>query len=112
MTCFDDLAHPQQFPHVSEIASYPYDAANQLYKVNRLDGSYTTFSYDNNGNMVGENRYDNQGLLVENRSYTYDFNDRLVRVEISGEDNSTRVVEYGYDPLGDRVAKSSYAEFY
>lgn len=68
-----------------------YDAANQLENIVRSDGSFTIFSHDNNGNMTEENEYDNQGILEENRSYFYDFNDRLVKVEIGRENENTQV---------------------
>ncbi len=66
-----------------------------------------TFAYDNNDNMVEELGLDKQGNLKDNRSYSYDFDDRLTRVEI-GKEGARTVVEYEYDALGNRTARRQY----
>jgi len=75
-----------------------YDAANQLENIVRSDGSFTTFAHDNNGNLIGENRYDNQGILAENRSYSYDFNARLVKVKVGQKSIFEEVLPPTFDP--------------
>ena len=54
-----------------------------------------SFSYDANGNMVGKTS------ASENWTYTYNVQNRLVRVE----EDDLLIAEYGYDPFGRRLWK-------
>ncbi len=73
-------------------ALHVVDAANQLLE----DDSYT-YSYDLNGNLTSKtSKLD--GHLTR---YTWDSQDRLVRVELPGT-----MAEYVYDPLGRRIQKT------
>ncbi|OGU15937.1 MAG: hypothetical protein A2076_04630 [Geobacteraceae bacterium GWC2_53_11] len=95
--------------------AYLYGAGNELLKK-----EHTDFSYDNNGNMVakghhkheekheGEHRdndkdddhHDNGHHDANGWSYSYDFENRLIKAE----DKHTTVT-FKYDPLGRRIEK-------
>ena len=88
--------------------SYDYGANNELLK-----RQHTDFSYDKNGNLVakGHHRHeekhegehhDNDGNHHDGNewSYTYDFENRLIKAE----DKQTTVT-FKYDPLGRRIEK-------
>ena len=92
------------------MTAYEYDEANQLVRVmepNRV----VTCEYDNNGNLIGENeslRLGSKYAFARSTVYSYDFEDRLVRVETSRPGGLRKVVEYGYDGLGARVSRREY----
>ena len=69
--------------------SYTHDVDNRL-----LTAGSTTFSYDNNGNLVTKTL----GSNITN--YSWDFNDMLTQVT-----NNGNTYTYRYDALGSRVAK-------
>jgi hypothetical protein len=82
----------------SSVYTYTYDAANQLLKVVKTvqtynvkngkinvlgsQGENTVFGHDANGNMIGEVKLKANGTLIDNKTYVYDFDDCLVKVEI------------------------------
>jgi len=70
-------------------------SANNLHQCTQWADDYwsTSFTYDNNGNLSG----DNYGI-----GYTYDYNNRLIEVK-SGE---TTVASYEYDYFGRRISKT------
>jgi RHS repeat-associated protein len=70
-----------------------YDEANELLNLNT-----TTYNYDFNGNRV------QKAETGVNTTYSYDEENRLVRVEISGTPST--VITYTYDPFGRRVQKN------
>jgi RHS repeat-associated protein len=70
-----------------------YDAANELLNVNAA-----TYTYDLNGNRT--QKIDGS----TSTAYTYDDENRLVRVEITG--STTTVITYAYDPFGRRIEKN------
>ena len=70
-----------------------YDAANELLNVNTA-----TYTYDLNGNRIQKT----DGST--GTAYTYDDENRLVRVEITG--GTTTVITYAYDPFGRRIEKN------
>jgi RHS repeat-associated protein len=80
---------------------YKYNQANQLTEMIKEDRSRVTFSYDERGNMVAK--------VAEGKStfYTYDSANRLIKVELAGEEE-TKVVEYDYDALGNRISRKEY----
>ena len=68
---------------------YSYNASNQLTAT--PSGSYT---YDSNGNTLTD---------ASGKSYTWDFENRLVSAVVPG----TGTVTFKYDPFGRRIQKSS-----
>jgi len=92
-------------------ATYTYGAANELLKKGQIE-----FSYDKNGNLIGKNlmkhgdehacdkdeHSDNDGRRW---TYTYDYEDRLVKAETK-YDNESTIVSFKYDPFGRRIEKS------
>jgi RHS repeat-associated protein len=70
-----------------------YDNANELLNLNT-----TTYAYDLNGNMT--QKIDGSTTTT----YTYDDENRLIGVEITGGTNS--VIAYAYDPFGRRIEKN------
>jgi RHS repeat-associated protein len=67
---------------------YSYNASNELTAT--PSGSYT---YDNNGNTLTD---------ASGKSYTWDFENRLVSAAVPG----TGTVTFKYDPFGRRIQKS------
>lgn len=74
--------------------SYSYDAANQLTAMN-VNGTTTSFTYDDWGRMVGKT----QGSY--GATYSYRFGDKLKSVT-SNFPGETASVAYNYDGLGRR----------
>jgi RHS repeat-associated protein len=72
----------------SGVSPYSYNASNEL--ASTPSGSYT---YDNNGNTLTD---------AEGRSYTWDFENRLIQVVVPGTGTTT----FKYDPMGRRIQKS------
>ena len=70
--------------------SYSYNSSNELTQ-NSL-GSYT---YDANGNTLTD---------ATGKSYTWDFENRMVSAVVSG----SGTVTFRYDPFGRRIQKSSW----
>lgn len=70
--------------------SYTYDDENRL-----ISSDGTTYTYDENGNL---NQI--QTLTSEIRTFSYDYNDRLIQSNIGGI-----VTQYKYDGLGNRLVK-------
>lgn len=73
----------------SGVPTYDHNAANELTL--NSNGSYT---YDNNGNTLTD---------PSGKSYTWDFENRLVSALVPG----MGTVTFRYDPLGRRIYKSS-----
>jgi RHS repeat-associated protein len=70
-----------------------YGTVDELLSLNS-----TTYGYDSNGNRIRKG--DSNGSTV----YTYDDENRLVEVAITGE--VPQVITYAYDPFGRRVKKN------
>ena len=80
------------------------------------------FTYDNNGNLVKKIEYDNDGNIKTITLYTYDYENRLIKVEIQkrpplsplltkeGNGGGLKVVSFTYDPFGRRLSKSVHRE--
>jgi RHS repeat-associated protein len=86
-----DTATYSSDPASNETMSY--DAANELLNVNAA-----TYTYDLNGNRT--QKIDGS----TSTAYTYDDENRLVRVEITS--GTTTVITYAYDPFGRRIEKN------
>jgi RHS repeat-associated protein len=77
-------------------AGYATRADNRL----RSDGTYT-YRYDNEGNLISQI---GAGLI---REFTWDYRNRLTKVVDKNSSNiTTKSVEYTYDALNQRIAKS------
>ncbi|HUU85278.1 MAG TPA: FG-GAP-like repeat-containing protein [Phycisphaerae bacterium] len=74
-------------------SSYTYDDANEL-----LDDDDFTYTYDDNGNLATKTAQAG-GAVTQ---YTYDAENRLIRVDLPGESWA----EYRYDALGRRIEKN------
>ncbi|MBM3150085.1 MAG: RHS repeat-associated core domain-containing protein, partial [Chloroflexi bacterium] len=72
------------------ITTYTYDSADRLLSLN-LNGQSTTFTWDNNGNMLSK------GAM----QFTYDKANRLTQVV-----NGSTTVKYAYNGDGQRTSKS------
>lgn len=75
---------------------YEHDAANRMTK-----GRQYVYSYDENGNQISKaiSGHPNKGW-----TYTWDYENRLVRAERMGEGGG-RTVTFKYDPFGRRIEK-------
>ncbi|MEO0826904.1 MAG: RHS repeat-associated core domain-containing protein, partial [Cyanobacteria bacterium J06642_9] len=78
---------------------YTYNDNNQLVSKVDGDGVTTTFSYDDNGNLI---RRENENELTE---YSFDIENRLVEARIT-QDGATQVATYVYDDYGIRVGST------
>ncbi len=76
---------------------YYYNRGNQL----TMDRKHQ-YHYDNNGNLI--NRVEVDGGKARIRTYSYDYEDRLIQV-IKQEENEVLTVSSGYDPFGQRIWK-------
>ncbi len=79
--------------------SYSYGPGNQL-----LTDQQLTYSYDKNGNITDKGKPQPASDNTNRWSYTYDFENRLIRAE-SKFDHDNVVVSFKYDPLGRRIEK-------
>jgi len=93
---------------VKETTTYEYDLINRLTKVAYpADGQYPNgrtahYTYDGLGNRLTETAKDNSGLIMANRSYTYDDVNRLMSItDLLGTDHVT----FEYDKNGNTVSK-------
>lgn len=85
--------------------TYTYGPGNVLFTA--INASY---AYDKNGNLAGQvtsgkrDADDDEREHSKNRSYTYDYENRLIKAETRHEDE-TIVVSFKYDPFGRRIEK-------
>ena len=77
--------------NVSSTVIYTYDAGDRL-----LSAGGTTYTYDNNGNLIGKNEVNGTTL------YGYDDAGRLTGVSLPGGTS----IEFAYDGDGNRLSKS------
>ena len=105
-----------------EKLSYTYNTSNQLTELTKQDTSplvgegqgegdknKTQFTYDKNGNLTKKIEYDDDGNIKTITLYTYDFENRLIRVEMQ-KDGREKIIEFTYDPFGRRLSKSIHRE--
>ncbi|SKA15601.1 YD repeat-containing protein, partial [Pilibacter termitis] len=109
-----------------KVTEYSYDGMGQITKIQHADGttslysylstgevseskilsttgkelSKQTYEYDENGNLTRESL--NYPKLKLDRTYEYDKEEQLVKVT-EKERNTTRVTQYFYDNVGNRV---------
>ncbi|HID07776.1 MAG TPA: hypothetical protein EYP10_11595, partial [Armatimonadetes bacterium] len=99
--------------------TYTYDSAGNTIKMTEADGSITEWSYDELYRLIRETKYDAQGNITHDVSYTYDgVGNRLSKTDnITGDvvnysyDVMNRMegyggVSYSYDANGNTVSKS------
>jgi RHS repeat-associated protein len=89
---YDSVGNRLQGPELNDTMSY--DDANELLNLNSM-----TYSYDPQGNRIQE-RGRHGGT-----TYSYDDENRLVKVEIQRGDDVKEVI-FAYDPFGRRIMKT------
>ena len=75
---------------------------NELFSKKQSQNNYT---YDKNGNLTKKIEYDDEGSIKTITLYTFDYENRLIRVEMQ-KDGKEKIVEFTYDPFGRRLSKS------
>jgi RHS repeat-associated protein len=65
------------------------------------------YTYDKNGNLTKKVELDDEGNIKKTTLYSYDFENRLTKVEIHKGDKQ-KVVTFTYDPFGRRLSKSVF----
>ncbi len=79
--------------------AYSYNVGNQL-----ISDRKHQYQYDNNGNLIKKVEVDD-GEVETTTLYTYDFENRLIGVQIHKGDKTT-LVTFTYDPFGRRLSKT------
>jgi len=120
----DGVGNRKTMTDLTGAHGYDYDKIYQLARATHLGMPEEQFSYDPVGNRLGtavdldnalledndySYAYDYNGNLIEKVSkatgektgYSYDFENRLIKVESSGV-----LVQYKYDPFGRRIEKN------
>jgi RHS repeat-associated protein len=82
---------------------YSYDKANQLTGDRRFG-----YENDQNGNLIKKTLIDTDGG-IKIFSYQYDYENRLIMVEIRKADR-VKTVTFAYDPFGRRISKTILRE--
>lgn len=67
------------------------------------------FTYDKNGNLIKKVELDDEGNIKKTTLYTYDYENRLIKVEIQKGDR-LKIVSFTYDPFGRRLSKAIHRE--
>jgi RHS repeat-associated protein/uncharacterized repeat protein (TIGR01451 family) len=80
------------------IVQYTYNDLGELVEKQNGNGTYTTYAYDKNGNLLNEVNYANSTGSVVNSSFTYVYNS--LSEETSMTDASGNTTLYAYDPTG------------
>ncbi len=89
----DDMGN--RLSQTGATADWTYNGNDQL-----LTAGDAEFTYDLNGNMISKTT----GSQTFN--YTYDHEDRLIRIDLDSGDTPTPIAAYGYDPFGRRTWKA------
>ncbi|MEK6589350.1 MAG: RHS repeat domain-containing protein [Nitrospinota bacterium] len=92
--------------------NYTYNQGNQLTEITKqipltppllkgeigglLDDNNTEHTYDKNGNLTKKIELDDDGKVKRTTLYTYDYENRLVKVEIQKRDK-LKIVTFTYD---------------
>ena len=67
--------------------------------------------YNDNGNRIEENQYDEEGELTSKRKYKYDDNGNVIEANQYDEEGElTRKYKYKYDDNGNRIEAKEYDE--
>jgi YD repeat-containing protein len=104
------------------MAGYGIEDNNEIFtmddlgnrtNVNQRDGSDEAYSVDNENNRYNSVggvalEYDDAGNLAEDKddyTYSYDYENRIVKIEKPNGGGKTTVAQYAYDALGRRIRK-------
>jgi RHS repeat-associated protein len=98
---YDSVGNRLHGPEQTDAMSY--DDANEL-----LNFDTTPYHYDPNGNRIQKIETGHRGS-IKTTSYTYDDENRLIKVEIQKGHRVTEV-SFTYDPLGRRISKAVHRE--
>ena len=93
--------------------TYTYTIAvdsNQLDEIISNEIGHTYLNYDDNGNLIGEKEYrgtDIGGDKNYEKQYTWDYENRLMKVEITrkNDDTTKYIVSFAYNGDGQRISK-------
>jgi RHS repeat-associated protein len=77
------------------LASYTYDATGRLSRLDNGNGTYSTYSYNDAGQLLSVENRAAGGALQSSTSYTYDANGRRAT-----QTSSAGQTVYGYDAAG------------
>ncbi|RMX07149.1 hypothetical protein EBQ34_14860, partial [Vandammella animalimorsus] len=84
---------------INQTTTYQYDANDRLTSQNdSLEGT-TSYRYDRKGNLVEKANGNNK------TAYSWNSDNRLIKVEHSSGATVTKTTTYGYDPQGRRIKK-------
>ena len=84
--------------------TYSYNSLNQL-----LNTKDSTYEYDNNGNLIRKTETDEKDAKQKNYAFSYDYENRLIKVDIQKE-NKLTIVTFTYDPFSRRISKTTQKE--
>jgi len=97
--------------------AYTYNIANQLLSTKNYN-----YEYDKTGNLIKKTELNDDNKL-KTSTYTYDYENRLIKVEIQKEDKpegsglasnsqsyKLKIVTFTYDPFGRRISKTVQRE--
>jgi RHS repeat-associated protein len=102
----DDLLRTITYPN-GVVATHGYDLADRLTSLTNGSVSSYTYAYDDNGNRTSQTELN--GGTTETTTYTYDDLNRLKTVTYPADSSfpTGRVVTYGYDAVGNRIAETT-----
>ncbi len=63
------------------------------------------YDYDKNGDLIGKTKINDDGHL-KTFTYTYDYENRLTKVEVQVDDKGRKTITFKYDPFGRRIEKT------
>ena len=82
----------------TDLTRYEFDEDDRLDRIIYPDGSLVEFEYDENNNMIGVK--DSSGA----EAFAYDALNRLTRTRRTAKILKNKVVDYSYDPVGNRLS--------
>ena len=101
-----------------EKLNYTYNEGNQLTELTKVplnkggkgvvedeQEKKVEYTYDKNGNLTKKIELDDDGNIKRTTLYTYDYENRLVKVEIQ-KGGRLKIVSFTYDPFGRRLSKA------
>ena len=78
------------------VTSYDYDAAGNLVKTTRPDGSVLSETYDNTNRLISMNDVDANNNIIDGYAYTYDAEGKIL-TETSSDGQTTSTMTYDAD---------------
>jgi RHS repeat-associated protein len=96
----DAVGNRLSMSDLTGLHTYQYDQIYQLLQAVHPNIPTEQFSYDPVGNRINADFNEVDGFKV-NTTYTFDYENKLTRVQYSGMDT-----QYKYDPLGRRIEKN------